>query len=116
MPQRFLSEGEGKRGGELIDLFVNLERNVKLKAARGGAGCLCLRRGGLRRRGWRAGFVYEAFFGMEPYAEGKLPRIMLVEGSTPIATQVGQFIKFDEVSSSHGGHTLVGSIPTQELP
>ena len=48
--------------------------------------------------------------------ERKLPRTMLVEGFAPITTQVGQFIKFDEVSSSHGGHTLVGSIPTQELP
>ena len=33
MPRWFLSEREGKRGGELIDPFVNLERNVKLEAA-----------------------------------------------------------------------------------
>ena len=44
---------------------------------------------------------------MESYVEGKLPRIVLVEGSAPVAAQVGQFIKFDEISSSHGGHTLV---------
>ena len=46
---------------------------------------------------------------MEPYAEGKLPRIVLVEGSAPTAAQVGQFIKFDEISSSHGGHTSVAA-------
>ena len=85
MPRRFLSERKGKRGGELTDPFVNLECNVELEAAQGGAGHLCLRRGGFRRRGWRAGFVCEAFFGMEPYAEGKLPRIVLVEGSLPAA-------------------------------
>ncbi|AQK89302.1 putative argonaute family protein isoform X1 [Zea mays] len=35
------------------------------------------------------------------------------------AAQVGQFIKFDEMSetsSSHGGHTSAGSVPVQELP
>lgn len=35
------------------------------------------------------------------------------------ATQVGQFMKFDdssETSSSHGGHTSAGSIPVPELP
>ncbi|XP_072959526.1 protein argonaute 4B-like [Typha angustifolia] len=35
------------------------------------------------------------------------------------AAQVGQFIKFDdmsETSSSHGGHTSAGSIPVPELP
>ena len=53
---------------------------------------------------------------MEPYAEGKLPRVMLVEGSVPAAAQVGQFIKFDEISSSHGGHTLVAaSLPRSYL-
>ena len=66
MPQRFLSEREGKRGGGLIDPFVNLERDVELEVARGSAGHLCLRRGGFHRRGWRAGFMCEAFFGMEP--------------------------------------------------
>ena len=88
---------------------MNLEHDVELEAARGGAGHLCLRRGGFRRRGWRAGFVCEAFFGMEPYAEGKLPMIVLVEGSVPAAAQVGQFIKFDEISSIHGVHTSIAS-------
>jgi len=35
------------------------------------------------------------------------------------AAQVGQFIKFDEMSetsSSHGEHTSAGSVPVQELP
>jgi len=86
---------------------MNSERDVGLEAARGDAGRLYLRRGGFRRRGRRVGFVYEAFFRMEPYAEGKLPRILLVEGSAPAAAQVSQFIKFDEISSSHGGHTSV---------
>ena len=43
--------------------------------------------------------------------EGKLPRTMLVEGFAPTAAQVGQFIKFDEMSSSHGGNTSTGSVP-----
>ena len=42
-------------------------------------------------------------------SEGKLPRIMLVEGFVPVAAQVGQFIKFDEISSCHGGHTSVAA-------
>ena len=109
MPRRFLSEREGKRGGGLINPFMNPEHDVELVAARGGAGRLCLRRGGFRRRGCSAGFIYEAFFGMEPYAEGKLPRFMLVEGSVPAAAQVGQFIKFNEISSSHGCHTSVAA-------
>ena len=66
MPWWFLSEREGKRGGGLTYPFMNLERDVELEAARDGAGHLCLRRGGFRLRGWRAGFIYEAFFGMEP--------------------------------------------------
>ena len=37
--------------------------------------------------------------------------IVPVEGSLPIAAQVGQFIKFDEISSSHGGHTSVVAPP-----
>ena len=105
----FLSERDGKRGGGLTDPFMNLEHDVELEAARGGASRLCLRRGGFRRRGWCAGFVCEAFFEMEPYAEGKLPRIVLVEGSAPAAAQVGQFINFDEISSIHGGHTSVAA-------
>ena len=84
---------------------MDLERDVKLEAVWGGAGFIC-----------------EAFFGMEPcvdflwwiftrraLSEGKLLRIVPVEGSTPAAAQVGQFIKFDEISSSHGGHTLVAA-------
>ena len=122
MSRRFLSEREGKRGGGLTDPFVNLERDVELEATQGGAGRLCLKRGGFRRRGWRAGFICEAFFEMEScvdflrwiftgraLSEGKLLRIVLVEGSTPVAAQVGQFIKIDEFSSSHGGHTLVAT-------
>ena len=102
MPRWFLSEREGKRGGGLTDPFVNPESDVELEAARGGAGHLRLRRGGFRRRGWRAGFVCEAFFGMEPcveflrwifigraLSEKKLLRIVPVEGSTPAAAQVG---------------------------
>ena len=78
-----------------------------------------------------AGFVTvcEAFFGMEPYAdsfwciftgralsEAKSPRATLVECFAPTAAQVSQFIEFDKTSSSHGGHTSVGSVPVQELP
>ena len=79
------------------------ERDVELEAAWGGAG-----------------LIYEAFFWKESCAdflqwiftkrvlsEGKLLRIMPMEGFAPAAAQVGQFIKFDEISSSHGGHTLV---------
>jgi len=105
MRWQFLSERGGERGGGLIDPFVNPERDVELKAVRGSAVFLC-----------------EALFGMEPCAdflwwiftgralsEGKLLRIMPMEGSTPVAVQVGQFIKFDDVFSSHGGHTLVAA-------
>ena len=48
MARRFLSEREGKRGGGLTDPFVNLECDVELGAAWGGAGRLCLRRGCFR--------------------------------------------------------------------
>ena len=49
-------------------------------------------------------------------SEGKLPRIVLVEGFVPAAAQVGQFIKFDEISSSYGGHTsVVASLPRSYL-
>ena len=65
MPRRFLSERETKRGGGLIDPFMNLERDVGLEAAQGGAGCLCLRRGGFRRGRWHGGFICEAFFEMD---------------------------------------------------
>ena len=73
--------------------------------------------------------VYEAFVGMEPHvdsfrrifswqalSEGKPPRSALVGGFALVAAQVGQFIKFDETSSSHGDHTSAGSVPVQELP
>ena len=76
--------------------------------------------------------VCEAFVEMEPYvgffrrifsgralSVGKPPRTTLMGGFTVAAAQVGQFIKFDEMSktsTSHGGHTSAGSIPVQELP
>ena len=34
---------------------------------------------------------------------------MLVEGSMPVAARVGQLIKFDGISFSHGGHTSVAA-------
>ena len=107
MLRRFLSERGGERGGGLIDPCVNPKRDVELETATGGAG-----------------LIYEAFFGMElcvdflrwiftgqAISAGKLLRIVLVEGSVPAATQVGQFIKFDEFSSSHGGHISVAVPP-----
>jgi len=48
MAWRFLSDRGGEQGGGLIDPFMNPERDVELMAAWGGAGFLC-----------------EAFFGME---------------------------------------------------
>ena len=81
-----------------------------------------------------AGFVtvYEAFFGMEPHvdffqriitwralSEGKPLGTTSVEGFALVVAQVGRFIKFDEMSetsSSHSGHTTVGSVPVHELP
>ena len=84
MSRRFLSERGGERGGGLTDPFMDPERDVELEAAWGGARLIC-----------------EAFFGMESCAdflrwifarralsEGKLLRIMTVEGSTPAAAQV----------------------------
>ena len=84
---------------------MNLERDVELETTTGGAG-----------------LIYGAFFEMEPcvdflrwiftgqaLSEGKLLRIVPVEGSMPTTAQVGQFIKFDEISSSHGGHTPVSA-------
>ena len=65
MPRRFLSERGGERGGRLTDPFVNPESDVELEAAWGDAGHLRLRRGGFHRRRWRAGFICEAFSGME---------------------------------------------------
>ena len=51
-------------------------------------------------------FLWWIFTG-RALSKGKLLRIVSVEGSAPTAAQVGQFIKFDEISSSHGGHTSV---------
>ena len=100
MPRRFLSERESERRGGLIDPFVNLERDVGLEVM----------------------LICEAFFGMEPcvdslrwiftgqaLSEGRLLTIVPVEGSVPTAAQVGQFINFDEISSSHGDHTSVAA-------
>ena len=70
---------------------------------------------------WRvpyvAGFitVCEAFIRMEPYVDSFRRVLMLgtepVGGFTLAATQVGQFINFGEISSSHGSHTLAGIVP-----
>ena len=102
MPRRFLSERESERRGGLIDPFVNLERDVGLEVM--------------------PDLICEAFFGMEPWvdflwwiffgrasSEGRLLMSVPVEGSMPTAAQVGQFIKFDEISSSHGDHTSVAA-------
>ena len=99
MPWQFLSERGGNRGGGLTDPFMNLECDVELEATRGGAGHLCLRRGGFCRRRWHAGFICEAFFRMalcvdsfrwiftgRALSEGKLPRIVLVGGFAPAAS------------------------------
>ena len=107
MPRRFLNERGGERGRGLTDPFVNPERDVQLETTAGGAGLIC-----------------GAFFGMElcvdflrwifigqALSEGKLPRIVLVEGSVLAAAQVGQFIKFDEISSCHDSHTSVAALP-----
>ena len=66
--------------------------------------------------------ICEAFFGMEPrvdflwwifigraLSEGNLLTIVPIEGSVPTAAQVGQFIKFDVISSYHGDHTSVAA-------
>ena len=73
--------------------------------------------------------ICKAFIGMELHmdsfrriffgrvlSEGKTLRTALVGVFALVAAQVGQFIKFDETSSSHGGHTSAGSVPAQELP
>ena len=47
-----------------------------------------------------------------------LPAVARICYAHLAAAQVGQFIKFDEMSetsSSHGDHTLAGSVPVQEL-
>ena len=71
--------------------------------------------------------VYEAFVGMESYvgffwqifsgralSVGKPPRTTLMGGFALAAAQIGQFMKFDEMSEtsiSHGGLSSVGSAP-----
>ena len=62
--------------------------------------------------------ICEAFFRMElcvdslwwfftgrALSEGRLLMIAPVESSVPTTAQVGQFIKFDEISFGHGDHT-----------
>ena len=71
--------------------------------------------------------VREAFVGMEPYGKlfrrifsgrvssvGKPPRTASMGGFALAVTQIGQFMKLDELSEtsiSHGGHSLMGSAP-----
>ena len=71
--------------------------------------------------------VREAFVGMEPYGkpfrQSFFGRVLLVGrplgtvsmgGFALAAAQIGQFMKFDEMSEtsiSHGGHTSAGSAP-----
>ena len=106
---QFLSERGGERGGGLTDPFMNLERDVELEATWGGVGFIC-----------------EAFFGMEPCVdflrwiftgrallEGKSLRIMPVEGFAPATAQFAQFIKIDEIFSSHADHTSVAGSLTR---
>ena len=47
---------------------------------------------------------------------GKLPKTALLGGFALAAAQIGQFMKFDEMSetpTSHGVHTSVGSVPVE---
>ena len=101
MPWWFLSERERERGGGLTDPSVHPERDVEPEVM----------------------LVCEAFFEMEPcvdslrwiftgraLSEGRLLMIAPVESSVPTTAQVGQFIKFDEISFGHGDHTL-GAAP-----
>ena len=102
---RFLSERKSERGGGLTDPFVNLGRDVGLEVM--------------------LDLICEAFFGMEPCvdslwwifsgraSEGRLLTIVPVEGSVPTAAQASQFIKFDEISSGHGDHTLGAAPPSR---
>ena len=84
---------------------------------------------------WRVSYVtdfviiYETFVGIEPHVDsfrrvfsGRALLERKTLGTAPVggfaleAAQVDQFIKFDEISSSHGSHTLAGSVPIQKLP
>jgi len=100
MPRRFLSERESEQGGGLTDPSVNPEHDVGLEVM----------------------LVYEAFSRIElcvdslrwifterALSEGRLLMIAPVESSVPTTAQVGQFIMFDEISSSHGDHTSVAA-------
>ena len=49
-------------------------------------------------------------------SERKMLRTALVGGFAHVAAQVGQFIKFDETTYDHGGHTSTGYVSVQELP
>ncbi|RLM92545.1 protein argonaute 4B-like isoform X2 [Panicum miliaceum] len=54
-----------------------------------------------------------------PGAHDNVPPVAPVCYAHLAAAQVGQFIKFDEMSetsSSHGEHTSAGSVQVQELP
>ena len=97
-----MRERESERGGGLTDPFVNLEHDVGLEVM--------------------LDLICEAFFRMElcvdslwwiftrrASSEGRLVTIVPVEGSVPTTAQVSQFIKFDEISSSHGDHTSVAA-------
>ena len=96
MPRRFLSERESEQGGGLTDPSVNPEHDVGLEVM----------------------LVYEAFSRMElcvdslrwiftgrALSEERLLMIAPVESFVPTTAQVGQFIKFDEISFGHGNHT-----------
>ena len=73
--------------------------------------------------------VREAFIGMEPYKDffqrifsrrvslvGKSPKTVSMGGFAVAATQIGQFMKLDEMSEtsiSHGGLSSAGNAPVQ---
>ena len=73
--------------------------------------------------------VHEAFVGMEPYEDllrriffgqalsvGKPPRTTSLGGFALAPAQIGQFMKFDEMSEtsiSHGSHTSAGDALVQ---
>ena len=104
MPRRFLGERESERGGGHTNPFVNPECDVGLEVM---PDLICEAFFGM---GPRVDFLWWIFFGRAS-SEGRLLTIVLVEGSVSTATQVGQFIKFDEISSSHGDLTSVAVPP-----